>query len=81
MWLRCSALEPFVCPPYSSGSRLRDATAKSIQSSQSDESPHGDACVEIKGYDIRALPASGVMQAAIYWALVAETCPPAASGN
>jgi hypothetical protein len=39
--------------------------------------PMTDACVEIKGYDVPALPASGVVQAAIYWGLVAETYPPA----
>ena len=36
--------------------------------------PIEDACVDLKGYDVPILPASGVMQAAVYWALVAETC-------
>jgi hypothetical protein len=35
--------------------------------------PVADACVEVRGYDIPILPASSVMQAAVYWSLVAET--------
>jgi len=35
--------------------------------------PRGDACVSVTGYDINILPSSSVMQAAVYWALVAET--------
>jgi hypothetical protein len=34
--------------------------------------PIEDACVAIDGYDIPILPASGVLQAAIYWATLAE---------
>lgn len=33
----------------------------------------GDAEVTIPGYDVRALPPSGVVQAAVYWMVVAET--------
>ncbi len=35
--------------------------------------PFGDALLDIPGYDIRVLPPSGVIQAAAYWMLVAET--------
>ena len=41
--------------------------------------PHtqrGDACVKVAGYDIKILPASSVMQAAVYWSLIAESAPP-----
>jgi hypothetical protein len=38
--------------------------------------PRGDACVKVSGYDIAILPASSVMQAAVYWSLIAETFPP-----
>ena len=31
-----------------------------------------DACVRVPGYDVPILPASGVIQAAIYWALASE---------
>ncbi len=34
--------------------------------------PRTDACVQVAGYDIPILPASGVMQAAIYWTLASE---------
>ena len=34
--------------------------------------PRGDACVAVTGYDINILPSSSVMQAAVYWSLVAE---------
>ena len=34
--------------------------------------PITDACVAVPGYDVLALPQSGVMQAAIYWSLVAR---------
>jgi hypothetical protein len=34
--------------------------------------PLADGCVEIPGYDVPVLPASGVVQAAIYWSLVLE---------
>lgn len=37
--------------------------------------PLEDGCVTIKGYDVSALPESGVVQAAIYWSLVAEAFP------
>ena len=40
--------------------------------------PRGDACVKVDGYDIKILPASSVMQAAVYWSLIAESAPPAA---
>ncbi len=43
--------------------------------------PMEDACVPIKGYDVPALPASGVMQAAIFWSLLAETYPPGAAAR
>ena len=35
--------------------------------------PADDACVSVKGYDITILPSSSVMQAAVYWSLLAET--------
>ena len=35
--------------------------------------PFGDALVDVPGYDISILPPSGVVQAAAYWMLVAET--------
>ncbi|MEN6346813.1 MAG: hypothetical protein ABFE16_16035 [Armatimonadia bacterium] len=35
--------------------------------------PFGDALVDIRGYDVRILPPSGVMQSAAYWMLQAET--------
>lgn len=34
--------------------------------------PLPDGCVTVPGYDIPILPASGVIQAAIYWAIAAE---------
>jgi hypothetical protein len=34
--------------------------------------PLADACVSVPGYDIAILPASGVVQAAIYWTIVSE---------
>ncbi len=34
--------------------------------------PYRDALVQVPGYDIPILPASGIMQTAIYWAVVAE---------
>jgi hypothetical protein len=34
--------------------------------------PIEDACVQVKGYDIPILPASGVAQAAIYWSIMSE---------
>jgi hypothetical protein len=40
--------------------------------------PRGDACVKVDGYDIKILPASSVMQAAVYWSLIAESAPAAA---
>lgn len=33
----------------------------------------GDAVVTVPGYDVKILPASGVLQATIYWLLLAET--------
>jgi hypothetical protein len=39
--------------------------------------PQGDACVTMTGYDIAILPSSSVMQAAVYWSLIAESVPPA----
>ena len=35
--------------------------------------PTSDACVVLPGYDIKILPTASVMQAAVYWSLVAET--------
>ncbi len=54
-----------------------------VQSAQAPESrgnilyidpgwPLSDGCVAVPGYDIPILPASGVMQAAIYWTIVSE---------
>jgi hypothetical protein len=37
--------------------------------------PLADGCVTAPGYDIPILPASGVIQAAIYWAVVSERGP------
>ena len=34
--------------------------------------PLTDGCVTVPGYDIPILPASGVIQAAIYWTIVSE---------
>ena len=34
--------------------------------------PYGDSLVPVPGYDIRILPASGILQTAIYWAVVGE---------
>jgi hypothetical protein len=33
-----------------------------------------DGCVQVPGYDIAILPPSGVINASIYWSLVAELC-------
>ena len=38
--------------------------------------PLEDGCVQVNGYDVPALASSGVMQAAVYWALVAQADPP-----
>ena len=35
--------------------------------------PADDACVSLPGYDITILPSGSVMQAAVYWSLIAET--------
>lgn len=35
--------------------------------------PYGDSLVDVPGYDIKILPASGVIQATALWMLVAET--------
>jgi hypothetical protein len=37
--------------------------------------PLADGCVTLSGYDIPILPASGVIQAAIYWSIVSERQP------
>jgi hypothetical protein len=37
--------------------------------------PLADGCVTISGYDIPILPASGVVQAAIYWTIASERSP------
>jgi hypothetical protein len=37
--------------------------------------PLADACVTVPGYDIAVLPASGVIQAAIYWTIASERSP------
>jgi len=34
--------------------------------------PLPDGCVEVPGYDVAILPASGVMDGAIYWAMTAQ---------
>jgi hypothetical protein len=34
--------------------------------------PYTDALVPLSGYDIRILPASGIVQTAIYWTVIAE---------
>ncbi len=34
--------------------------------------PFGDSLVQVPGYDIAILPSSGIVQAAIYWAVVGE---------
>ena len=34
--------------------------------------PAGDACLKVRGYDVPILPASSIMQATIYWSLLAE---------
>jgi len=36
--------------------------------------PLDDACVKVPGYDVPILPASGVIDAAIYWAALAQRC-------
>ena len=36
--------------------------------------PFSDACVNVPGYDIPILPSSGVIDAAIYWSLLADFC-------
>jgi len=35
--------------------------------------PFGDALLDVPGYEVKVLPPSGVIQAAAYWMLVAET--------
>ena len=32
--------------------------------------PYGDSLVDVPGYDVKILPSSGIVQAAIYWAVV-----------
>lgn len=34
--------------------------------------PSGEACLRVRGYDVPVLPASSILQAAIYWSLIAE---------
>ena len=34
--------------------------------------PFADGCVTVPGYDVPILPASGVVQAAIYWTIASE---------
>jgi hypothetical protein len=34
--------------------------------------PLADGCVTVPGYDISILPASGAIQAAIYWTIASE---------
>lgn len=34
--------------------------------------PAGEACLRVRGYDVPVLPASSILQATIYWSLVAE---------
>ena len=38
--------------------------------------PLADGCVTVPGYDVPILPASGVVQAAIYWTIAAERDKP-----
>jgi hypothetical protein len=37
--------------------------------------PLADGCVKVPGYDVPTLPASGVIQAAIYWTMASERGP------
>jgi hypothetical protein len=37
--------------------------------------PLADGCITIPGYDVPVLPASGVIQAAIYWTIASERSP------
>ena len=37
--------------------------------------PLADGCVVVPGYDVPILPASGVIQAAIYWTIASERGP------
>jgi len=62
-----------------SGVKLAYATVQPVQPPQPASSilyvdpgwPLTDACVRVPGYDVPILPASGVLQAALYWALAA----------
>ncbi len=37
--------------------------------------PLADGCVKVPGYDVPILPASGVVQAAIYWTIASKAFP------
>ena len=60
---------------YSSVERARDDRVPYI-TYVNPHWPLTDACVAINSYDIPALPASGVIQAAIYWGMVADAYVP-----
>ena len=36
--------------------------------------PLPDACVEVPGYDVNILPASGAINAIVYWSILADSC-------
>ena len=36
--------------------------------------PLPDACVKVPGYDVDILPASGAINAIIYWSILADNC-------
>jgi hypothetical protein len=36
--------------------------------------PVSDGCVTVPGYDVKILPASGIVNSAIYWSMMAELC-------
>jgi hypothetical protein len=56
---------------YSSVQRARDDSTPSVIYINP-RFPMDDACVKAPGYDISILPASGVMQAAVYWSIIGE---------
>ncbi len=64
-----------------SGTPQRGATQMGADINIEPGWPYGDALVEVAGYPIRILPPSGVIQAAAYWMLVAETLGSMAEGR
>jgi hypothetical protein len=60
---------------YSSPQRGRDDSAANIFYVDP-HLPMEDASIAIEDYDVPVLPLSGVIQAATYWGLIAETYPP-----